>query len=160
MAAKQAIKKVAPKKSAKAKQAIKKVAPKKSAKKTVKKDIMKKAYDEFSTMDAETRSKFQKMINEVDNNVRESLKAGITPPAGFFDPLGLATVGIPDAGRLLFFREVELKHGRVAMLAALGILVGEQYHPLFGGNIDSPAIYAFQETPLQTFWPAVVAALA
>jgi len=160
MAAKQAIKKVAPKKSAKPKQAIKKVAPKRSAKKTVKKDIMKKAYDEFSTMDAETRSKFQKMINEVDNNVKESLKAGITPPAGFFDPLGLATVGIPNAGRLLFFREVELKHGRVAMLAALGILVGEQYHPLFGGNIDVPSYIAFQETPLQVFWPAVIAAIA
>jgi len=140
--------------------AVKKVAPKMSAKKTVKKDIMKKAYDEFSTMDAETRSKFQKLINEVDNNVRESLKAGITPPAGFFDPLGLATVGIPDAGRLLFFREVELKHGRVAMLAALGILVGEQYHPLFGGNIDVPSYIAFQETPLQLFWPAVIAAIA
>merc|ERR1711937_703054 len=51
-------------------------------------------------------------------------------------------------------------HGRVAMLAALGFLVGENFHPLFGGNIDSPAIYAFQETPLQTFWGAVAVALA
>jgi len=76
------------------------------------------------------------------------------------NPFGLATVGIPDAGRLLFFREVELKHGRVAMLAALGILVGEQYHPLFGGNIDVPSYIAFQETPLQLFWPAVIAAIA
>merc|ERR1712224_800128 len=38
-------------------------------------------------------------------------------------------------GQALFYREVELKHGRVAMLAALGFLVGEQYHPLFGGDI-------------------------
>merc|ERR1712093_610618 len=52
------------------------------------------------------------------------------------------------------------KHGRVAMLAALGILVGEAFHPLFGGNIDAPAAFAFQETPLQAFWPAVVAAIA
>eukprot|EP00965_Chrysotila_dentata_P239933 6203389-Pleurochrysis_carterae.AAC.2 len=52
--------------------------------------------------------------------------------------------------------EVELKHSRVAMLASLGFLVGEQFHPLFGGNIDVPSYIAFQETPLQTFWPAVV----
>merc|ERR1711981_1266240 len=76
----------------------------------------------------------------------------------FFDPIGYTT-NIP-LGKLLFYREVELKHGRVAMLAALGILVGEQFHPLFGGNIDVPAIYAFQQTPLQAFWPAVVAAIA
>jgi len=55
---------------------------------------------------------------------------------------------------------VELKHGRVAMLAALGMLVGEQYHPLFGGDINVPSYIAFQATPLENFWPAVVAAIA
>jgi hypothetical protein len=84
--------------------------------------------------------------------------AGVTAPTGFFDPLGFST-DTPD-GKILFYREVELKHGRVAMLAALGILVGEQFHPLFGGNIDVPAYVAFQQTPLQTFWPAVVLAIA
>merc|ERR1712228_1163932 len=59
-------------------------------------------------------------------------------------------------GKIKFYREVELKHGRVAMLASLGFLVGEQFHPLFGGNIDVPSYIAFQETPLQTFWPAVI----
>merc|ERR1719436_82717 len=84
--------------------------------------------------------------------------AGITEPMGFFDPLGFST----DAteGKIRFYREVELKHGRVAMLAALGFLVGEQFHPLFGGNIDVPSYIAFQQTPLQTFWPAVVFAIA
>ena len=43
------------------------------------------------------------------------------------------------------------------MLAALGILVGENFHPLFGGNIDVPAYVAFQQTPLEKFWFAVVA---
>merc|ERR1719486_1211522 len=84
--------------------------------------------------------------------------AGISAPRGLFDPLGFSTDC--TTGRLLFYREVELKHGRVCMLASLGILVGENFHPLFGGDIDVPAIFAFQQTPLQTFWPAVVAAIA
>merc|ERR1712224_404518 len=29
-----------------------------------------------------------------------------------------------------------------------------------GGDIDVPAAFAFQQTPLQTFWPAVVLAIA
>merc|ERR1711985_132757 len=89
---------------------------------------------------------------------KESLVAGITAPLGFFDPIGFSTS--VTGGKLLFYREVELKHGRVAMLASLGILVGEKFHPLFGGNIDVPSYIAFQQTPLQTFWPAVVAAVA
>ena len=42
------------------------------------------------------------------------------------------------------------------MLASLGYLIGEQFHPLWGGSIDVPSFIAFQATPLQTFWPAVV----
>merc|ERR1719230_1737016 len=42
------------------------------------------------------------------------------------------------------------------MLAALGFPLAEQFHPLFGGSIDVPSYIAYQETPLQTFWPAVV----
>merc|ERR1711939_98362 len=38
--------------------------------------------------------------------------------------------------------------------------MGEQFHPLFGGSIDVPSYIAFQETPLQTFWPAVVFVIA
>jgi hypothetical protein len=86
------------------------------------------------------------------------LQAGITPPLGFFDPLALATQ--VSYGRLLFYREVELKQGRICMLAALGIVVAEQFHPLFGGDIDVPAYIAFQQTPLQKFWIYVAAAIA
>jgi hypothetical protein len=32
------------------------------------------------------------------------------------------------------------------MLAALGFPLAEQFHPLFGGAIDVPSIFAFQET--------------
>ena len=55
-----------------------------------------------------------------------------------------------------YFREVEVKHGRVAMLGALGFVVGEAFHPLFGGGIDVPSYVAYQQTPLQEFWPSVV----
>jgi len=80
-------------------------------------------------------------------------------PGGYFDPAGLmGTQGQIDA-HYSHWKEVEIKHARVAMLAAVGFVVGEQFHPLFGGDIDVPSYLAFQQTPLQTFWPAVVAAI-
>merc|ERR1740138_1738532 len=85
---------------------------------------------------------------------------GVTGPLGFFDPLGFCSADDLTEGKLKFYREVELKHGRVGMLAALGFVVGENFHPLFGGNIDAPAYLAFQQTPLETFWPLVVLAIA
>jgi len=114
-----------------------------------------------SKLDKATKAKLSKVVVQVAAKA-ESLKAaslpGASEPLGFWDPLGYTAKC--TEGKLLFYREVELKHGRVAMLAALGMVVGEQFHPLFGGNIDVPAIFAFQETPLEKFWPAVVAAIA
>ena len=83
---------------------------------------------------------------------------GATPPLGFFDPVGFSDDA--SEGKVRFYREVELKHGRVAMLASLGFLVGEIFHPLWGGEVDVPSYIAFQETPLQPFWPAVVFIIA
>jgi hypothetical protein len=80
--------------------------------------------------------------------------AGVTDPLGFFDPVGFTEDA--SEGKIRFYREVEIKHGRLGMLAALGFLVGENFHPLFGGDIDVPAYLAFQQTPLQTFWGIVV----
>merc|ERR1719456_830655 len=100
----------------------------------------------------------QSTAQTVMADAKAILKSGSFAPLGFFDPLGLSTD--VSQGKLLFYREVELKHGRVCMLASLGILVAEQFHPLFGGNIDVPAYIAFQETPLQQFWVAVAVAIA
>merc|ERR1719436_2170612 len=127
---------------------------------------------ELSTMDDKFKETFAKVSKDVvvraetlekegmvsATGLNRKAMPGVTGPLDFFDPLGFST-DCSD-GKLLFYREVELKHGRVGMLAALGLLVGEQFHPLFGGNIDVPSYVAFQETPLQTFWPAVVTAIA
>jgi hypothetical protein len=108
------------------------------------------------TMDQLTKERLRGLGKEIKLKAQDM--AGVTDPVGFFDPLGFSTDC--STGKLLFYREVELKHGRVAMLASLGILVAEQFHPLFGGDIDAPAYVAFQQTPLQKFWPAVLAAIS
>merc|ERR1719171_2888571 len=78
--------------------------------------------------------------------------AGIAGPLDYFDPAGFCAGDVSE-GKVRFIREAEIKHGRVAMLAALGFLVAENFHPLFGGGINVPSYVAFQQTPLQTFWP-------
>ena len=89
--------------------------------------------------------------------IEQDMRAGITGPFGFFDPLSLSAG--KSEQRLKYFREAELKHARVAMLAAVGFPLQEQFHPLFGGDIDAPSYISFQMTPLQTFWPIVVSAI-
>jgi hypothetical protein len=62
---------------------------------------------------------------------------GSIAPFGEFDPLGFAKdASVEDIKRL---REAEITHGRVGMIAALGFLVGENFHPLWGGVISGPA---------------------
>lgn len=114
----------------------------------------------ISKLDTSSKAKLKNLVEKTVVRA-EGLNAedlpGVTAPLGFFDPVGFST-DIPE-GKLLFYREVELKHGRLCMLASLGILVSEKFHPLFGGNIDGPAAFAFQQTPLQQFWVGVLGAL-
>jgi light-harvesting complex I chlorophyll a/b binding protein 1 len=86
----------APKKAPKK---VAKKAPKKVAKKApVKKAVVKKgATPSFDTI-------------------------GVTPPVGLFDPIGFLGRG-PEANRR--YTEMEIKHGRIAMLATLGVIVTE-----------------------------------
>jgi len=81
------------------------------------------------------------------------LKAGQVAPLGFFDPLGLSAKVGED--KILFYREAELKHGRVCMVATLGILAQEKFHTFFP-NIDVPAAKLldinYNEGSLQGLW--------
>merc|ERR1711924_549724 len=54
---------------------------------------------------------------------------GITAPMGYFDPMNLLEDKSPE--EILMFREAELAHCRVSMVAALGFLVQENFHPIF-----------------------------
>jgi hypothetical protein len=89
---------------------------------------------------------------------------GISGPLGFFDPAGFCSAsngadGSASEGKVRYYREVEVKHSRMAMLAAVGFPLAEQWHPLFATD-DVPSFSAFQQTPLQTFWPVVVGVIA
>lgn len=73
---------------------------------------------------------------------------GSLDPVPNFDPFGYAEKANLDTMKL--YREAELQHGRVAMLAALGMLVTEEpieFHPLFeADNKDiGPAIRHLDE---------------
>merc|ERR1712048_175454 len=82
-------------------------------------------------------------------------RVGAFPPIGYWDPFGLAAQ--TSEGTVAYFREAELKHGRVCMLASVGFIVGEKFHPLFGGDVDVPPLYAVTDTDLALFWPAILA---
>ena len=77
---------------------------------------------------------------------------GAIEPTGLFDPLGFAEKA--DEATLKRYREAELTHGRVAMLASVGFLVGEAVESktfIFNGEVTGPAItHLAQVNP--TFW--------
>mmetsp|Transcript_13358 Transcript_13358/g.19271 ORF Transcript_13358/g.19271 Transcript_13358/m.19271 type:complete len:213 (+) Transcript_13358:112-750(+) len=82
---------------------------------------------------------------------------GALDPVGFFDPWGLAEKAT-DA-TLMRYREAELAHGRVAMLAVIGFLVGEQVEGssfLFDASISGPAITHITQVP-DGFWAVIIA---
>ena len=56
------------------------------------------------------------------------------------------------------WREAELTHGRVAMLASLGFLVQESFHPLFSAD-GGPAIQQMPGLPAG-IWCAMIFVLS
>mmetsp|Transcript_11101 Transcript_11101/g.17812 ORF Transcript_11101/g.17812 Transcript_11101/m.17812 type:complete len:214 (-) Transcript_11101:354-995(-) len=75
---------------------------------------------------------------------------GVSAPLGFFDPLGYSKGGDAAVAK---YRESELKHGRVAMLAALGQIFQSFYtlpDPVFAekANPWQAMIKVYEERPL------------
>jgi hypothetical protein len=85
---------------------------------------------------------------------------GALPPVGLFDPLGFADKA--NANTLKRYREAELTHGRVAMLATVGFLVGEKVEGssfLFDASIKGPAITHLAQVPAP-FWLLLLISIA
>ena len=80
---------------------------------------------------------------------------GQLAPMGFWDPLGFAEKA--DEKTLKRYREAEVTHGRVAMLAVLGFFAGEAVEGssfLFDSQISGPAITHFTQVP--DGWDALI----
>jgi len=73
---------------------------------------------------------------------------GAIAPTGYFDPIGFARTGI-TLNDIKRNREAELMHGRVAMMACVGYLVGESFGGPFG--LTGPANDQLQQMPLPAF---------
>jgi light-harvesting complex I chlorophyll a/b binding protein 1 len=110
----------------------------------------------FQMMPEEDYQLYERMQDDVW--ARAQSMPGITEPLGFFDPLGFCAEC--SEGRLCFYREVEVKHGRVAMLASLGIIVAEQFHPFFVGWKDLPSSIAWEQVSLKKFWEVLTVSIA
>jgi len=115
-----------------------------------------KAREEFLKLDQVTQSKLRKLNQAVAvraSSIDPEELAGITEPLGFWDPAGFS-----ENGNIAAYRRAELKHGRVCMQASLGILVAENYHPIFDNWNEGPFVSAvathFSETASKNFWPA------
>ncbi|KOO32942.1 serine threonine-protein kinase 3 [Chrysochromulina tobinii] len=69
---------------------------------------------------------------------------GVTGPFGFFDPLNICP---EDEMDVKLWREAELMHCRVSMMAAAGFLVQEKFHPIFP-DVDGPAAFQLDQIPV------------
>jgi hypothetical protein len=85
----------------------------------------------------------QSARTSVATNMAFEDELGAQPPLGFFDPLGLVSDG--DQEKFDKLRFVEIKHGRISMLAVAGYLVQEAGVRL-PGDIDYSGL-SFSDIP-------------
>ena len=89
-------------------------------------------------------------------DIKEAVKAGAVAGCAPF-PEGVDAFGFfngIEAREAQRYADVEITHGRIAMLASLGFLVGEQVEGssfLFDSQVTGPAINHFQQVP-GLFW--------
>lgn len=116
----------------------------------------------FDRLDSQSKAQITAMSSAIVKKA-EDMKGGQTEPMGFFDPLGFSAKAGP--GKLLYFREAEIKHGRVCMLASVGYLFGELWHPFFGGELSMESYKValpstYNEVGMNTFWIVLTIACA
>jgi len=93
-----------------------------------------------------------KKFTDIKEAVKSGAVAGCAPFPEGVDAFGFFN-GI-DAREAQRYADVEITHGRISMLAALGFLVGEQVEGssfLFDSQVTGPAINHFQQVP-GLFW--------
>jgi light-harvesting complex I chlorophyll a/b binding protein 1 len=100
------------------------------------------AFVPLNSKSLQVRTSKSAPLQMASRDIRDVLP-GQLAPTGFFDPLNLSK-DLTEK-ELKKYREAEVKHGRVAMLAALAMLVQESFNPLFEKRIMGPAIYHFQQ---------------
>jgi len=82
--------------------------------------------ESFEEPDEEEIAKIEKQRKKKVAKFDPAKQLGVCPPLGFFDPLGFAPVGKRKNFRNL--RTMEIKHGRVAMMASVGAVVQHFIH--------------------------------
>lgn len=75
-----------------------------------------------------------------------------------FDPLGFCSKADVTKEKIDFYRDAEMKHGRLGMLASVGILAAEHSHPIGGKAFDGVPAFSveaggfFGQGPFVGFW--------
>merc|ERR1712019_179735 len=79
----------------------------------------------IANMDSKSRAQLSRLDVMVKAKAKHVVRAeneyglpGVLPPLNWFDPAGFSTD--IDKNKLLFYREAEIKHGRICMSASLG----------------------------------------
>ena len=108
----------------------------------------------------EEADKKVKLPSSSSQNYDATKQIGSSAPFGFFDPAGFSSSITEDQFKL--YQEAEIKHGRVSMIAFLGIVFGELLQNggiFFDGKIQGPAIYQYQQADAVFPFSTVVLAL-
>merc|ERR1719440_123482 len=111
------------------------------------------ASSEAFTGAARVKKAPKKVVKKVASSGGVENDIGVTPPVGLLDPLGFLNRG-PEAYRR--YQEIEIKHGRFAMLATLGIITTEAGFR-FPGYISISQDLTFADVPgtLDGSWSTV-----
>lgn len=117
---------------------------------------LEQMFDVFEEADKKVKVPGSKKASS-SSSFNAAKEVGSSSPFGFFDPAGFAADVSRDQFKL--YQEAEIKHGRVSMVAFLGLVFGELLQnggPLFNGQITGPAIYQYQQADAMFPFSALV----